>query len=64
MDARARLAAAVARRDETTAAADLAREQLYAVIREVADELRQTEIVIETGYTREHVRRIARGATS
>lgn len=63
MDAHTRLDAAVARRDETAAVAEQAREELHQVIREVAAELRQVEIVASTGYTREHVRRIARGTS-
>jgi predicted metal-dependent hydrolase len=61
MDPLDRLSDAVARRAEADAAALAARQHLYAVIREIAPQVKQVDIVKRTGYTREHVRQIAQG---
>lgn len=60
-EAGALLAAAVAERDATARSAEQARQQLYDVVRQVAPQLKQVEIVRATGWTREHVRKIVSG---
>lgn len=63
--AREALARAIQRRDDTEAAAEQARGELYAVIRTILTYqpplMRQVEVAKETGWTREHIRRIAKG---
>lgn len=59
--ARQKLEAAVAKRDEAARAADQAREELYAVIREVSPPLRQVDVVKATGWSREHIRKLHLG---
>lgn len=60
-EAREILAAAIRERDAAQAIADQAREHLYEAVRTVAPVLKQVEIVRATGWTREHVRKIAAG---
>ncbi len=57
-DARKLLSAAIAERDATATSAEQARLQLYDVIRKVAPDLKQVDIVRATGWTREYIRRI------
>ncbi len=57
-DARKLLTAAIAERDATATSAEQARLQLYDVIRKVAPDLKQVDIVRATGWTREYIRRI------
>lgn len=58
LTARALLATAATKRARTKAADDIARLELYAVVRQVADHLKQAEIVRATGWTREHIRKL------
>lgn len=60
-EARARLTSALADRQAAVDAADAALVRLYEVVAEVAPSLKQVEIVRATGWSREHVRKIAKG---
>jgi molybdopterin-guanine dinucleotide biosynthesis protein len=55
------LAAAVAEHEAAEAGVDQALRQLYDVIREVAPQMQQVDIVEVTGWTREHIRQIVNG---
>lgn len=64
-DARQTLRAAASELQTARATYERARERMYEVIRSVQDTgVKQVEIVNATGWTREHIRKIARGDAS
>ena len=49
------------RLDQAIAARDRARDHVFQVIREIAGDVRQVDLVKHTGWSREYIRKIVKG---